>query len=291
MIFQTVDDVKNKFDRIFPQGVDVRHHFEQWRTTPPYSFNDNVLPPYEFPYALNTLAATSTFTKYWGVLTFPGTIVGMLDLPTTLTCASISNPNSAYFISQGLTSGYFVGDWVTAGAVTARGTYWYIGLINAVHYWIVPSGASLSANAIPTLYNWPGMYVWAKNFYGGWTTGESVGIAISKWDGSYRYGKVVSFSSSPGDTPGSSIGLYSSGPLSDLRRNGVSPCFSLSRDVITGVIQNDSVFGLSSVFVPLRNEPNQANVADNNICQFDGYLVTPKNTASNFSPSYTLNTI
>lgn len=290
MILQTVDDIKNKFDRIFPQGVDVRHHFEQWRLTPPYSYNDNVLPPYEYPYGFNTLDVTSNFTRFWGVLTFPGTIVGMSDLPTTLNCASISNPNAAYFSSQNLGSGYYVGDWVTAGVVTPRGGYWYIGLINSVHYWIIPSGATLTASTIPTLFNWPGMYIWAKNFYGGWAI-ENVGIAVTRWDGSYRYGKIFSLYNSPGEPQPGSIGLYSAGPLSDLRKNGVSPCVSVSKDTATAQLDHQPYFGLFSACVPFRDETNAQNISVNDICQFDGYLVTPKNTASNFSPSYSLNTI
>ena len=104
MILQTVDDIKNKFDRIFPQGVDVRHHFEQWRNAPAYSYNDSVLPPYEFPQlGFNTQDYSVGYAcDRWAVLTLPGTIVGMLELPTTLTCDSYSQPVSGYLLRQGL---------------------------------------------------------------------------------------------------------------------------------------------------------------------------------------------
>jgi len=296
MIFQTVDDIKNKFERIFPQGVDVRHHFEQFRATPPYGYNDNVLPPYESfgQYGFNTMDVSAGFySVYMGVLSCPGTIVGMIDLPTTLTCSSASQPVSGYLLSNGITSGYYTGDWVSAGAVTDRGGFWYIGLIGGVHYFWIPSGFVLSADVIPDVFNYPGNYIWAKNFYGGWggAGGVNPGMVISSWDGSFRYGKIASFWDAPGERFTMVGTMYAPSILSDLRKNGVSPVVSLAKDTTSNINLNEPLSGLFSNYFPLRDEPFGLNVAVPYLCQFDGYLITPKNSASNFSPSYSLNTI
>jgi len=294
MIFQTVDDVKNKFDRIFPQGVEVRHHFEQWRNAPAYSYNDSVLPPYEFPQlGFNTQDYSFGYCcDRWAVLTLPGTIVGMLELPDTLTCDSYSQPVSGYLLRQGISSARSVGPWVVAGVVVDAGLFWYIGLVGGVHYFFIPSGFSLSADVIPTVYNWPGNYIMAKHFYGSFgTPSENLGMVINSWDGSYRYGRLTSFDDSVDPQTNYAIGLYSGGMFSDFIKSGTSPCANLTRDRLSSVVGSDPNFGLFSNVVHLRDEEFRVNVPNQSLTQFDGYLVTPKNTASNFSPSYTLNTI
>jgi len=292
MIFQTVDDVKNKFDRLFPQGVDVRHHYEQYRITPPYSFNDSVLPPYEFPKTgFNTLDYSAGITtRTWRVMSCPGTIVGFLDLPTTMACASISQPVSGYFTSIGYPpASYLIGNWVVAGAVAGTGLYWYIGDLAGVHYFFIPSGCVLTADVIPDFFDWPGNYVFAKHFFG--TTQDNLGMVINSWDGSFRYGRLSSYSNSSADVSGGIVGIYVPSMLSDTRQNGVSSVASLRWDTYTSNHLNEPQFGLFSVPVMMRDELFSQNVAGNNLGQFDGYLLTPKNSASNFSPSYTLTAI
>jgi len=291
MIFQTIDDVKNKFERLFPQGVDVRHHFEQDRITPPYPYNDQVLPPYEFPTCgINTIDVSGgEWSTGSSVYCCAGTILGFLTAsrPTTLTCDSAVSSSYTYLRAQGFALASIVGPWITAGSFVGAGLNWRIGTTGGVDYIFIPDGLTFSADVIPSsVYSSSGIFVFSKWYLPGFV-GDRFGIAINKWDGSFRYGTLAS--TQYGNIPGVH-GLFAYAPLSPILKNGV--CFSgANRDAISGVLYNEPLPSLYSCIVPDREELFEVGEMRNAYAQFDGYLITPKNSSSNFSPSYTLNTI
>lgn len=276
------------FTDFIPQPYQVKSHYFQWKITPPVAYNDQVFPPYLYPNCgFNTIDVSGgIYAEHWTVMSCAGSIVSWLesDRPDSLSCVSASGASYSYLIRQGFTNGdNIIGDWLTAGSPTSKGNTWFIGTFAGVDYWFIPAGFVMEADTIPTIYVDSGIFVFAKAL--GYGDSFRYGIAINKWDGSYRFGTLASHLTA--DHTGSLTGLYAY-PGADFKRNGVA-FSSANQDSQNNRKYNEPVPQLFSVVVPSKEVTSENSVNTNILGQFTGVLITPVNAVNNTNISLSLN--
>lgn len=292
-----IDKIRKKFTPFIPGGFDIQPKFEQYNISRPYAFNDQVLPPYNWPnVGFNTINVIGNqYPALWSVYACPGTIVGFLtaNRPTTMSCVSAGGPTYQYLRNSGYAVAEIVGAWVTAGSIAGAGLNWHIDTIDGVDYFFVPSGFNLSASTVPDVYDWPGNYIFAR-FYFQFVHGYLNGMAINKWDGSFRYGTISSsgfnVSNQDGNFTNYITALYVSSLLSPLNQNGVGQP-STVRDNRNGWTTQDPLPQFFCNVVPGRGEGDAASEPIRALGQFDGWLLVPESTKNLYQPTYTFNVL
>lgn len=282
-----LEKISGKYSGVLNFDYKIKHWFEQYRVCAPFSWNDNVMPPWLFPTCgINTIGL---FCNRWSIFNTPGNIVYFAtgDLPATITCVSAVGTAYSYLLRQGFTAGQMVGVWYGGGALTDAGKIFRIGTINGQEYWFVPQGFSMTFSTIPALMAIPGNYVWAKAL--GYGATARLGMAINTWDGSYRHGVVTS---------ASYMNLESIEPvlmpvfcyrMGDWRFNGaLSPTsfYDNSSSKFVGDMQSLQLF---SVVLPYREYLSGDTYPSTSIAQFDGLLITPTDNSSLLSTPLILN--
>lgn len=283
----------DKYCNIVQSPYFVKEWFEQYKLTPPFPWNDVVLPPYLYPSTcgFNTLdVGTDVTPTHWSVFNCTGSIVywSTSGAPTDITCTAASGTNYSYLLRQGFVAGDMVGTWLVAGSTTDRGKIFHIGELAGYSFWFVPFGFSISANSIPTYVSDSGNYVWAKTL--GYGSTYRLGMAIAKWDGSYRHG-VLTGNAYNGETNSNIVVPLFCRPLGDWRDNGTCSPSSQYDTVGSRPAFNSNSLQLYSVVVPYRNAVSQSGYPGNCFVQFDGVLITPSNKGSLITSTFSMNAL